>query len=1065
MSRLTNILISASAGTGKTYQLSQRYLALLALHQGKNPERLIACTFTRKAAGEFKDRILTDLANGAISDTGATQLADNLWKQIKGTSTEPGLWPEATDEWKEKFLTRALFIQMLRMLTQNLARLNLCTIDSLFAQIASTNTFELGAGGFNMITNTEEELAKKEALLALYKEYSTDSKKVREFESLFFEGMNSDSESVAIEKTMLQRLKFYHDLFLDIPLERQWGSPAALGFTEEELIPPLSPEQFDETLVQLRQEAEELIEPDKKLPKKLEMYIRFLDAFSPYTKTGKLHLHQTDKDKEMANFRKSLEVYWSDALDDIILTWTTLELKKAMFRTQATYRMLAVFEKKYADLIRNRGKFKFTDVTRLLATEGISPELKRDMEYRMYCRYDHWMLDEFQDTSKDQWKVIQPFLKDLVESKTDGDGSIFVVGDLKQSIYQWRGGDPQLFGSVAEQLNLRERSMAISYRSSQPVLNLVNAVCDYRETVPTAEKAAITLWGRYPDHFCAPQLKERSGVAQIWKTPYEKGKSYPKHKIEAVCTAIADLLNQIKPLERSLSTVILVNTGKEATDMRSWLTSKGIPAEVCSDVNVGSDSPIGKELLHFFKWLLTPGDPTNVCLLENSPLCSLIRQKDSLKQSWHYWHLMLEKKGYSAVLTEIDHRLNESGPELTPFQQNRLAVWLNEAVRIDERGLSLSEWIIHMEGLTRREDPAGDVVGIMTIHKSKGLGFDIVILPQLGNDEAFADRSNLKQLIKKDVDGTPEGVILLPNKKVYLEVPKLLTLTRQWDAQQQFDGFCKLYVALTRAKRATYVVLPATAEDNPETKTKKTSPDANPPAMGRIIRKVAGNFAHGEPLPVSGAMCLYTDGQPDWYKDITPKESRTTPTPAPAWPTLKPLYRERVSPSGIHRLTEPPADTSHTAQTEAGRAAAEFGTQVHAVFERLTRWDDADKPVWAQSPATDAEKTVAECLQCPDIKALFMPPTGTVIMKEQRIEAIEGDKWISGIIDRLQLNGDHATIIDFKTDRTDSPDELRARHADQLNAYAAIVARITGIKPQNIACVLVSTHMKRVVEL
>lgn len=71
MSALTNILISASAGTGKTYQLSLRFLALLALNRGSHPERLIAVTFTRKAAGEFKDRILTDLAAGATDSAGA----------------------------------------------------------------------------------------------------------------------------------------------------------------------------------------------------------------------------------------------------------------------------------------------------------------------------------------------------------------------------------------------------------------------------------------------------------------------------------------------------------------------------------------------------------------------------------------------------------------------------------------------------------------------------------------------------------------------------------------------------------------------------------------------------------------------------------------------------------------------------------------------------------------------------------------------------------------------------------------------------------------------------------
>ena len=88
MPPLTNMLISASAGTGKTYQLSLRFLGLLALNSGNHPERLIAITFTRKAAGEFKDRILTDLAAGATDEAGAARLKERLWAVIKGTDGE-----------------------------------------------------------------------------------------------------------------------------------------------------------------------------------------------------------------------------------------------------------------------------------------------------------------------------------------------------------------------------------------------------------------------------------------------------------------------------------------------------------------------------------------------------------------------------------------------------------------------------------------------------------------------------------------------------------------------------------------------------------------------------------------------------------------------------------------------------------------------------------------------------------------------------------------------------------------------------------------------------------------
>ena len=239
MFSLTNMLISASAGTGKTYQLSLRFLGLLALNHGSHPERLIAITFTRKAAGEFKDRILTDLAAGATDEEGAQRLKEQLWTVIKGTPGEPGIWPGATEAWKAENLHRERFRHLLHILVQNLARLNLCTIDSLFAQIASTSTFELGVSGFSMIDTTAEKLARREALLSLYRECSVNRERRRNFEDAFLSGADSDAEAADAEDSMMRRLNTYHELFLDEPDAGTWGNPVALGFTPEELPPPV----------------------------------------------------------------------------------------------------------------------------------------------------------------------------------------------------------------------------------------------------------------------------------------------------------------------------------------------------------------------------------------------------------------------------------------------------------------------------------------------------------------------------------------------------------------------------------------------------------------------------------------------------------------------------------------------------------------------------------------------------------------------------------------------------------------------------------------------------------
>ena len=95
-------------------------------------------------------------------------------------------------------------------------------------------------------------------------------------------------------------------------------------------------------------------------------------------------------------------------------------------------------------------------------------------------------------------------------------------------------------------------------------------------------------------------------------------------------------------------------------------------------------------------------------------------------------------------------------------------------------------------------------------------------------------------------------------------------------------------------------------------------------------------------------------------------------------------------------------------------------------------------------------------MEIPSIRELFTPPETARIMKEQRIEAIDGNNWISGIIDRLILDDGAAVIVDFKTDHA---------HANQLNAYARIVSRITGIPLERITRTIVSTCLKETVPI
>ena len=102
--------------------------------------------------------------------------------------------------------------------------------------------------------------------------------------------------------------------------------------------------------------------------------------------------------------------------------------------------------------------------------------------------------------------------------------------------------------------------MSTSYRSVQPVLDLVNDICDYARTAPGCEPAALEQWGEYPEHRCAPHLEGRPGASQIWQAPKTENVSAN----DLVCQAAADILERTGALRRGLETAILVSTKNQA---------------------------------------------------------------------------------------------------------------------------------------------------------------------------------------------------------------------------------------------------------------------------------------------------------------------------------------------------------------------------------------------------------------------------------------------------------------------------------------------------------------------
>ncbi len=1071
MPEIHSTLISASAGTGKTYRLSLRFLALLCL--GVPPEKIAAITFTRKAAGEFADRILNDLARGASSADAAHDLAARIRQTLEGSDDEPGLCPGIYDRLPAPPDQRR-FRELLARLVGVLGRLNLSTIDSLFSKMASALILELGVSGFSVIDTTAEEQEKRLSLLALYRDCARNAEEENALRELFIEGMRSDAEASDMGEAMERLIATYHELYLDYPDPRQWGDPHLLGISEKERIPRLAPEDFPAAVARIRDycsglKREHAAGETKKAEKeinshntKLNNCLKFWEPFADYPISRDIDLGSIDLQQKRASFA----AFSCPDMDDLLQSWLALETERACARTRAAFSLISLFEEKYAEAVRNQGKFLFHDVTRLLKEDQLDQQARQNLQYRMDCRFDHWMLDEFQDTSSPQWTVLKPFLEEIAMDDA-GDRSLFVVGDVKQSIYQWRGGDPALFSGLTSRepwrTKLQEMRMNTSYRSAQPVLDLVNLVCDFTSTASGCHPGALAMWGTFSPHTSArPDLPGCAQIREAVQTEEEENAPAPNSKQEPVYQAVAEILRETAPLERGLTCALLVSSNKEAQSLKQWLVSQPdrFAVETGEDTLVGTDSPLGLGLCQFFSWLRTPGDDFLQKILDHSPLSILLHVKPSPGDSWTWWNDKRDRQGISAVMKAVSALLKEKGITLSDFQKSRENIWLEEAETFDaDAGGDLDAWIRHMRGLKRREDPGDDLIRIMTIHKAKGLEFDIVILPIL-DKKSFTSKTHLSTLKTPREDetapGRPPALLLAPPKIIYDNQPSLKKMVEDWESDQQYEGFCKLYVALTRAAHATYAVLPVPP-------AKESGQDDS---FRALLKKAADDTQQDRFSREGASRLLLSLGNPDWFESFPQKKAVAATPLSPDLPP-PPVRLARLTPSSSGSPVGSPPSSLFEPRPSAGREdAAAFGTAVHERFREISWLDTDPLPAWLSAPRSREEQVVASCLEIPEIRALFSRPNNEAeLYREQPVEAIDGDYWISATLDRLVLSPGGAHIIDFKTDKISRPEELKERHRFQMETYRSLVARLTGLPSEKIRVTLLSTWLRTLIRL
>ncbi len=323
----------------------------------------------------------------------------------------------------------------------------------------------------------------------------------------------------------------------------------------------------------------------------------------------------------------------------------------------------------------------------------------------------------------------------------------------------------------------------------------------------------------------------------------------------------------------------------------------------------------------------------------------------------------------------------------------------------------------------------------------------MVILPELGGHNEFTYSARLNTLEKKGHLGSTEYVIKKPSNEICAADARLSGMLEEWQADQCYERFCNLYVALTRAKHATYCILDPVDEAKWTPKQKYDD----------WIREATASFPEFE-LELAGGeyKILYQSG--DWLPAKGQKSAgKGEQAEAQALPPAAPRMERKIA-SKIKKQS--PGDL-----LTAGKGMR-FGNIVHAHFEKIT-WLD-------EMPALDdhtAARLVRDCLQSDSVRPHFQRPAGEHrLLREQPFETRQDGRWSSGVIDRAVIHyhggqPQSIDIIDFKTDADKSPAQLRSRYQPQLQTYRAAMHTITGVPEENIRCFLLSTASREMVEV